>query len=275
MTMRRVLVLGSSGMLGVAVCHYLRQSGFDVVTLDRVTLDARNPDLRTVASADAGAVVNALGLINRRADQPEADFLRVNSLFPRRLADLCQQRGIPLIHISTDCVFKGDAGPYDESAPPSAVDLYGMSKYWGEPANAMVIRTSIIGPEINNFYSLLCWFLKQEGAVRGFRNHLWNGVTTVELGRAIATILERGLWQPGLRHVHGEDLTKCELLQLMQQIYETPCAIEPVDDAYASDTRLRTLYPDFLDALDIAPMQTQLARLRPLSDRYGHWSAGS
>ncbi len=270
-SVKRVLVLGTTGMLGVALADQLRFMGFQVIALDRPILDATHPALEKLSGANCDAVVNAMGLINRRLSQPLADFLLVNGLFPRLVADRCAQHGIPFIHVSTDCVFDGKIGPYDESAPPSAADTYGWTKSLGEPANALVLRTSIIGPELRNYYSLLCWFLSQRGNISGYRNHLWNGVSTYELARVIGEILRQGLWQPGLRHIHGEDLTKFELLQLMQLAWNKECQIEAVDDKMNRDTRLRTCYPEFLEPLAIRPMQAQLAELVHHSDPAGHW----
>lgn len=267
----RVLVLGSSGMLGTAVCHHLRGAGFDVVAKDRNSFDARNLDLDGLVPDGVEAVINASGMINRRLAQPEQDFLRVNCLFPRRLADWCEQRAVKLLHVSTDCVFKGDQGPYLETAPTNATDLYGMTKSWGEPRNAMVLRTSIIGPESHNHYSLLCWVMAQQGTVRGFLNHHWNGVTTLELARAMASILERGLWKPGVQHLYGEDVSKFELLNKINRVFELGLEVAPVDDAVARDTRLRTVNPAFLAQLAIEPMEKQLQQLRALTNRRGHW----
>lgn len=269
----RVLVLGDTGMLGQALVRRLGQEGMQVLTLQRDVLDARAPDFAQVGMLAPQAVVNAIGLINRRMHLHESEFLRVNSLFPRRLADYCQEQSIPMVHVSTDCVFSGDAGPYDESAPTLAQDTYGRTKLWGEPANALVLRTSIIGPELHNFYSLLCWFLAQKGPVRGFVNHHWNGVTTWELAGAIATLLRQGQTPYGIRHVHGQDLSKYELLQLMAKAYGRDCLIEPFEDGLGRDTRLRTLHPEFLQSLHIAPMHEQLQRLCSLSDGQGHWRA--
>ena len=258
-------------MLGQALVRRLRCEGMHVLTLQRDALDARAPDFASIGKLEPQAVVNAIGLINRRMHLPESEFLRVNSLFPRRLADYCQERGLTMVHVSTDCVFDGGGGPYDEASACLADDTYGRSKLWGEPANALVLRTSIIGLELHNFYSLLCWFLAQEGPVRGFVNHLWNGVTTWQLSGAVASVLRQGQAPHGIRHVHGQDLSKYELLQLMAKTYGRSCHIEPVEDVRARDTRLRTLHPQFLDALGVAPMQEQLAQLRRLSDGYGHW----
>jgi len=116
----RVLVLGGTGMLGQAVVRRLGQEGMQVLTLQRDVLDARAPDFAQVGKLAPQAVVNAIGLINRRMHLHESEFLRVNSLFPRRLADYCQEQSIPMVHVSTDCVFSGEAGLYDESAPTCA-----------------------------------------------------------------------------------------------------------------------------------------------------------
>lgn len=268
----RVMVLGGKGMLGVALHYEFLRLGFETVVLQRPDFDAIMPNFSLVDRAAPDAVVNAIGLINRRYDRPEAEFLSVNSIFPRRLADWCAARQIPLIHVSTDCVFRGDAGPYDEESQPDATDLYGRSKTWGEATNALVIRTSIIGPEIENHYALLCWFLRQQDKVRGFGNHLWNGVTTLELGRILGKILVRGLWQPGVRHIHGEDLSKFALLEMIRVAFAKNIHIEPFDDTMPRDTRLCSRYPDFLEELAIRPMAEQLLRLREVSDGTGHWT---
>ena len=267
----RVLVFGHTGMLGQALLRRLSQEDIKVLTLPRHALDAIEPDFSQIRILAPDAVINAIGLINRRMHLQESDFLRVNSLFPRRLADYCQENNMTLIHVSTDCVFTGDAGPYNEDSPSFAQDIYGQTKLWGEPTNALVIRTSMIGPELNNYYSLLCWFLKQKGPVHGFVNHHWNGVTTWELAGAIAQLLRQGQIPYGIRHIHGQDLSKLELLQLMAGAYGLNCLIEPFHDAQGRDTRLRTLHTEFLEGLHIAPMQEQLAVLTGLSDKQGHW----
>lgn len=267
----RVLVLGHTGMLGQALLRRLRQEDMVVLTLHRHALDALDPDFAQIDSLAPDAIINAIGLINRRMHQQESDFLRVNSLFPRRLADYCQGLNINLIHVSTDCVFSGDAGPYDESSPSLAVDTYGRTKLWGEPTNALVLRTSIIGPELNNFYSLLCWFLAQKGPVRGFVNHHWNGLTTWEFAEVVAKLIRQGKITYGIRHIHGQDLSKYDLLKLLAVAYGLNCHIEPFEDTHGRDTRLRTLHSEFLKSLHIAPMQEQLAELSGLSDTQGRW----
>ena len=73
---------------------------------------------------------------------------------------LSSPAGRPVVHFSTDCVFNGRRGGYEERDPSDAADLYGRSKFLGEmaDANALTLRTSMIGRELRGFRSLLDWF---------------------------------------------------------------------------------------------------------------------
>ena len=55
-----------------------------------------------------------------------------------------------MIHPTTDCVYTGLKGDYDENDSYDVCDVYGMSKALGESNNCTVIRTSIIGEELKN-----------------------------------------------------------------------------------------------------------------------------
>lgn len=265
-----VLVLGAGGMLGTAVLQQLRAAGHRVRAIDRPQFDVlRDP----VSSLDLGGVdycINAVGLINRHMQADPADFYRLNSLWPRLLADYCEAKSVRLVHVSTDCVFDGRRGQYTEDDAPTATDLYGRSKALGEPRNCLVLRTSIIGPERTNHYSLLNWFLAQSRC-QGYRNHLWNGVTTIQLSRAIDRIMRNDLHAHCLRHVFSNDVTKLELLQLMREAFGTQVEITPADDTAARDTRLRTSHPDFIGQLGIADLRQQIVELPQFSDLNGHW----
>jgi len=274
MTQRgRVVVLGAAGMLGLAVAHHLRRQGWGVVALARQQFDVLASPLQALPLEGARAVVNAAGLINRRVGRAaEADFWRVNALFPRQLADACQRAGTSLVHVSTDCVFAGAGAPHDELAPTDATDLYGASKAAGEPMNACVIRTSIIGPEWQRSDSLLCWLLAQTGDVQGYTHHRWNGVTTLELARVIGLMLEQGADRThGIRHVHGQNITKHDLLALTAQVLSHPVRVVPAAPGAPRDMRLATRYADGLAQWAIRPLERQLRELAPLCGPRGHW----
>ena len=88
-------------------------------------------------------------------------MIKINSLLPHQLLNLSKKYSARMIHISTDCVFSGKVGNYSENELPDPVDYYGKSKLLGEfyDPKHLVIRTSIIGHELNTKRGLLEWFL--------------------------------------------------------------------------------------------------------------------
>jgi len=272
--MARVLVIGRNGMLARALRRILALHGHAVRSIGQADHDVR----RRGAGFDLSgvdAVVNAAGLINRRlcGERTVEDAYLVNSLFPRLLADHCQAAGVACIHISTDCVFDGTKGPRMESEPPDAIDLYGRTKALGEPANALVLRTSIIGPETHHGDSLLCWFFAQKMFCEGYDNHLWNGVTTLELGRIVSLLLDRKTQSSGIRHVIGETLTKRQILEAFKRAFGLKIEIRPTSKGPQRDMRLGSEFPAFLDSLAVRHLAEQLADIEPLIDARGFWRA--
>jgi len=154
-----------------------------------------------------------------------------------------------LIHASTDCVFSGKSGSYRVHDERDAEDAYGLSKILGEAvadeSRCAVIRTSMIGPELNGSYGLMSWFLLQDGEVEGYVNHRWNGITTLEWAKVCFEIMTTGdtqraaIVQPGVEPA----VSKYELLALISCIWEKKVRIKPVDAPEAID---RTLVPTSL-----------------------------
>ena len=137
------------------------------------------------------------------------------------LNKLCNSINSKLIHISTDCVFSGKTGGYDENSIKDAIDDYGKTKSLGEFHSEcnLCIRTSIIGPEIKqNGEGLVHWLFQQNGKVFGYKNVYWSGVTTLELSKAIRFSIENninGLWNL----TNGEPISKYDLLDKIINIF--------------------------------------------------------
>lgn len=205
------------------------------------------------------AIVNAAGITNRYSTKNPAGTFFINGGLPHILS---AEYGPKLIHITTDCVFNGVVGaPYTENSPKTPYDLYGLSKLVGEPdEQSLVLRTSIIGPEIAGFVSLISWVQQQEGqTVNGYTKHLWNGITTKQFGKIVETIVSNRSAYPtsGLFHVFGSDVTKFEMVQAIAKHYQVGVTINP-DNGPVLDRRLRTVkelnaqlhIPDFQTMLD-------------------------
>jgi len=92
----------------------------------------------------------------------------------------------------------------------------------------MVLRTSIIGEELHNNNSLIEWAKSQKGKkIFGFKNHLWNGVTTNQCGHIIKNIISNNLYENKLFHVHSpNDINKFELLKLINNRFDLDLDIQ-------------------------------------------------
>lgn len=249
----RVLILGAAGMLGHKLCQSYRER-FDTwatvrgngQTLSRYNLlvperllggvDADNFDsiFRALATVRPDVVINCIGIIKQlpSAKDPIVS-LEINSLFPHRLANLCQAIGARLFHISTDCVFSGRKGMYTEDDSSDAEDLYGRTKFLGEVSGpgCITLRTSIIGRELQTSSGLVEWFLNNRGGrVRGFSRAIYSGFTTQTLAGMIADLIERFPTLSGLYQVSSEPINKYDLLCLIRDSFELPIEIEQFAD---------------------------------------------
>lgn len=200
------------------------------------TVDIEHPrDVHKVLDMVApDVVINAVGIIKQLPSSHDViRTLEVNSIFPHRLAHLSNEFGFRLITISTDCVFSGDRGLYDEGSVPDARDLYGKSKNLGEVTaeNCLTLRTSIIGRELGTSHSLVEWFLSNRGkSVKGYVNAIYSGFPTIVFADIIATLIAHHPDLHGLYHVSSEPINKFELLRLVKAYYHAGIGLETYED---------------------------------------------
>jgi dTDP-4-dehydrorhamnose reductase len=222
-----------------SVLRYLQPSlhaglstGVDVLDIDAL--------LSALARVRPDVVVNCVGLVKQlgAANDP-LSALPLNSLFPHRLARVCALLGARLVHLSTDCVFRGDKAAYTEDATPDAYDLYGRSKLLGEvdEPHVVTLRTSIVGRELGSRHGLVEWFLGALGPVRGFTRSVFSGLTTDELTRIIIRHVLPNSNLRGVWHVSADAINKHDLLLLLRGAYGLTTTVEP-DDSVVLDRSL-------------------------------------
>jgi len=210
---------------------------------------------------EVDALINCAGIINvYAAKDPDFTFF-LNGAFPHLLSENYKSK---LIQITTDCAFNGLEGyPYDENSPKTPVDIYGLSKILGEPKDkSLVLRTSILGPEITGHVSLLDWFKQQEGKiVNGFVNHFWNGITTKQFGKICDEIITNPEKYPkeGLYHIFSTIVSKYEMLLKFKEKYGIDCEIKK-DEEQKLNRTLSTIY-DFNKKLNISSFDDMLKEL--------------
>lgn len=254
----KLLVLGCNGMAGHLISLYFKEKGNDVIgfarsdssLLDKTIIgDASDMLLvkRTIEDGQYDAVINCIGLLNQFAENNKAMAVLLNGYLPHYLVEITKNTKKRIIHMSTDCVFAGNDGPYYEDSFPNGTSFYDRSKAIGEIDNDkdLTFRNSIIGPDIKESgIGLFNWFMKQEGPIDGFTGAIWTGVTTLTLAKAMEAALKENL--TGLYNlVNNHSISKFDLCSLFNRYFRNgEVEINP-DDKLRLDKSLRRKRNDF------------------------------
>lgn len=243
--MKRVLILGENGMLGDAVRRLFTQQG----DYQLVHVTERWPDgafKNAVSNSAADAIINCIGKIPQRHPTDD-EYRETNVELPVFLDTL----GMQVIYPTTDCEFSGtlpEGSLYTKESIRDAEDAYGKSKAIISErieqtfSNTKIIRTSIIGHERVSNVSLLDWFLSVEGPVKGYTNHYWNGITTLQWARLANDLIQNWDTYPVLnQHGTKETASKYEVLSTIRDVYEKETVIEPFE---TKETVNKCLLPD-------------------------------
>lgn len=254
----KFLVLGCNGMAGHMICLYLYKRGYDVEGFAReqsgfirtLVGDARDLELlkRIVEKGKYQAVVNCIGVLNRFAENDHEAAVFLNSYLPHFLAKITGDMETQVIHISTDCVFSGRRGGYQEHDFPDGELFYDRSKALGEIMNRkdVTFRNSIIGPDMKrDGIGLVNWFMQQKGKVNGYKNAIWTGQTTLQLAKTIEHAAIQRVY--GLYHMIPEEaISKHHMLVLFNRyLRREPVEIVPEENFRVDKSLKRTNYELF------------------------------
>lgn len=252
----KYLILGANGMAGHMISTYLFEQGHEVTTLTKspyalgknIVLDARDfKALRPIIQEGFDVIVNAVGLLNRSVDDCLSDAILLNSYLPHFLQDQTKSLKTKVIHLSTDCVFSGGTGSYQETSIKDGLSYYAITKNLGEITGSkdLTLRTSIIGPDTNPLgIGLFNWFMKQKQPIKGYDKAIWTGVTTLTLAKAIELASRSEV--SGLYHlVNSNTISKYELLQLFNQYFKASSLLITKDASYRCDKSLVCTRDDF------------------------------
>lgn len=200
--MRRILVTGGTGQVGLELTRRTWPEGVEIVAPGRAELDLT--DQAAIAAYVVGggfaAVINAAAYTAvDRAESEKAEAFALNELAPAALADAAGSAGIPLVHVSTDYVFRGDAdAPYETDAAIDPINFYGASKAAGEAAvgvgcpRSVIVRTAwVVGPNRTNFVRTMLRLADGRETIRVVADQRGAPTLAADLADALATIALR------------------------------------------------------------------------------------
>jgi dTDP-4-dehydrorhamnose reductase len=254
----RILVLGSIGMAGHTISLYFKERGHDVLAYSMTpfcyceniignAFETENFKSMLI-DRQYDAVINCIGLLNQVAEENPSKAVYLNSYLPHLIADTLKDKKTKLIHMSTDCVFTGNSGPYYENSLRDGLTFYDRTKALGEVEDNknLTFRNSIIGPDMNqDGIGLFNWFMKQNRMIKGFTGALWTGVTTITLAKAMEKAIDTNLC--GLYNlVNNESISKYDLLCLFNTYFRNNQIIIEKEESHKLDKSLRNTRRDFL-----------------------------
>jgi dTDP-4-dehydrorhamnose reductase len=204
---KKIVVLGHNGMLGHMVQKVLSKEK----NLDVKVLKLRFPNWKISFFDSTDFIINCIGAIPQKTNNFD-----INWEIPIWLE---QNLKTKIIHPSTDCEIDNDN--------------YGISKkkasefILNEGNNTKIIKSSIIGPELNSKASLFEWFLSQEEDVFGYTKAIWNGVTTYEWAKQSLKLINDWNTYNKLNILYTNPISKYQLLNIIKKIYSKDIKVIP------------------------------------------------
>jgi dTDP-4-dehydrorhamnose reductase len=247
----RLLVTGASGLLGIHLCLVAAAQGHQVSGLThtqvlqgvpftqvRANLLDMDEALAVIEKTNPDAIVHcaAVADLNVAEKQPELAF-KLNRDAAGDLAAACARWGIPLVHISTDAVFDGATGGYDELSLPNPLSVYAKTKLAGEQAvqenhpDAIIGRVVFYGWSIMGARSLAEFFfnnLNQGKRIKGFTDTYFCPLYVEDLAEILMQMLTARLG--GLYHVVSpENLSKYDFgIRIAQRFGFDASLVDPI-----------------------------------------------
>jgi dTDP-4-dehydrorhamnose reductase len=219
---RRLLVTGASGLLGNKIVE-LTKNDYTVIPIHK-TKPLHSNSLK-LDIADTTEVLNLLGEIKpdvviHTASETNVDKCeiekeqawKVNADGTRNIAKACQKVHAKLVYISTDYVFNGEKGFYNEEDKPNPVNYYGLTKLEGEKQviehckNYAILRTSVLygwHPWKQNFATWIINKLKQQQEITVVEDHYNTPTLADNLAEMSVEVAKKDL--QGLYHASGRE----------------------------------------------------------------------
>lgn len=227
--MKRVLVTGANGQLGLALQGAAKEFPLDLVFMDKNTLDiTKANEVKELFAKQSFAIcINAAAYTDvEGAEGNKALAYAINATAAETLAKACKKHGCWLLHISTDYVFDGTLDrPYSPSDTPNPLNVYGASKLAGEQAiesvggTYSIVRTSwLYSKHGNNFYTKLQAQFEAGKTPRVTSNQKGCPTRAEDLASYLLTCIAESKLEKGISHYCGNEvMTWLDLAKLLFQ----------------------------------------------------------
>jgi dTDP-4-dehydrorhamnose reductase len=269
----KILVIGANGQLGTDLMAALPLAGHEVIGATRQTLDVRYADQvkRALNETRPQWVINTAAFHNvEQCEDEPAEAMLVNGSAVGVLARECSQRGVKLLHISTDFVFGGEKRtPYVETDKPNPLSAYAKSKLEGEKQvqaageQHLIVRTcGLFGhagskTRQGNFIEKMIKRAQAGEELRVVGDKIATPSSTLDATRAIGDLIAHNAG--GIYHVTNEG--ECSWHEFAQEALRLSGSSVRVKNVASAEFKTKAVRPAYsvlskqrLYALDVAKM---------------------
>ena len=275
--MLKIIVTGGTGQLATAIAKLCTQSKNSYIITSIEELDICSMESVSRGVQDADIVINCAAYTNvEAAEENIEEATRINRDGVANIAKVARERGIKLIHISTDFVFGGDnerTTPYHEQEAPSPINVYGKTKAEGEAEaltapGAIVLRTSwLYAPWGHNFVNTIIGRARQGAELRVVDDQRGTPTSAISLAQAIIEIIESGAWQTMEGIYHYSDLGESSWYDFAKEILRIAEVETRITPCKSSEWQSKAKRPHYsvLDKSHIAKLG--IVALKPWQER--------
>lgn len=258
MNAKRILLIGSNGLLGQKLCETIVRGGAYELSLAtregqpvrpvagaqylKCDITSKKEVKSAISASEPDVIINAAAMTNVDACESERERCwKINVEGVENIIDAAKRKAIPIIHISTDYVFDGKSGPYVEDDRPNPLSYYGKSKLASENALRtsglpfFIARTMVLYGFVptakQNFVLWLINNLENKKPVRIVDDQLGNPTLVDDLAYGLIQGFE--LERTGIYHLAGRDvISRYQFALNVAKVFELDASlITPVKTA--------------------------------------------
>lgn len=275
----KILVTGSHGQLGSELkllSALYKTFDFTFIDVEEVDLTKAEAIRNYFSDKNFEFLIHcaAYTAVDKAEEESQLAFA-INADAVKTLAEICAEKKIRMIYISTDYVFDGEANqPLAETAQPNPVSVYGKSKLAGENhvlsilSNAFIIRTAWVYSAFGkNFVKSIRHLASQRESLGVVCDQIGTPTYAYDLASAILQIVDAlaqgSPAEPGIYHYSNEGVTSWyDFAYFLVGESKLNCKVQPISTAQYKTAAAR---PKF-SLLDKSKIKATFALQIP------HWS---
>jgi len=253
--MQTILITGSNGQLGSEMQQAAKRfPNFKYIYTDVAELDIcdKNTLNSFVKENGVNFIVNcaAYTAVDKAEDDVELCY-KINRDAVKNIAEVAQENGVKVVHVSTDYVFDGtNYVPYTEEMPVCPSSVYGKSKLEGEQVlmenckEAVIIRTSWLYSSFgNNFVKTMMKLGTERDALNVIFDQVGTPTYAADLAESILNVISHESFVSGIYHFSDEGVCSWyDFTKTIHRIAKITCNVQPIE---TKDYPVRTPRPHY------------------------------